>query len=437
MTVTASRAGPAGVRVHRRPSARTEDPCPGRRRGQDRRRPGGAAGGPGDQGDRHRARWQAGARRGADRRRIERDGRAFRGELARSAHLQPGRTGTFALEDVGKGPHTVWASHPDHPEARAQGRGAGRRRRVKLAFPPDTSVSGLVVAPERQADRPLHHHHLARTQGRRDAGRTGGARQMAAFDARVAAGAEPGRHVRGAPAGGGQPRAARRRRRRGERHPGGHPPGGRAKDRPAHPAAARGAGDRTGGRARQRQADRRAPRSTPGPGRRPGRGRGRRPTGASCSKGRPWARPSGCRFRPTTPATSASSRRSRSSPGRPAIDAGTIALLPGNARERWGMDPADRGRAGGQREDRERPGDGAAAWPRTAPPPGRVSRRATCHLHQRHRRTAELGNGALSYLSSGKPGASVTLVVETPGAAPARTVTVTLEPGKPTAPRSN
>jgi hypothetical protein len=123
-------------------------------------------------------------------------------------------------------------------------------------------------------------------------------------------------------------------------------------------------------------------------------------------------------------------------PGQTQIDAGTILLLPGNARERMMVDPTERGEAGAFLRN-----EGGKPTVRNVQDGGPAARAG---LKKNDLVTAingtsthDLGNGALGYLVSGKPGATVTLTVETPGAGAPRTVTLTLEPGKPPAPRSN
>jgi membrane-associated protease RseP (regulator of RpoE activity) len=117
--------------------------------------------------------------------------------------------------------------------------------------------------------------------------------------------------------------------------------------------------------------------------------------------------------------------------GQTTFDAGTIKLLPGNARERWGMDFTDRGHIGAS----ARLEDGRVVL--TVPTPESPALKAGLKkgdlvLSINGQSTAELGNGALSYLLSGSPGDKVKLVVETPGGGP-REVDLTLEK-RPTAP---
>jgi S1-C subfamily serine protease len=123
-------------------------------------------------------------------------------------------------------------------------------------------------------------------------------------------------------------------------------------------------------------------------------------------------------------------------PGQTAVDAGTIRLLPGNMRERMGIESSDRGDLGGGIAlDNGRP------VIRGARPEGALAKaglkKGDLVTTINGVATAELGNGALGYLSSGKPGNTVTLVVESPPGGPARTVVVTLETYKPPPPRSN
>jgi hypothetical protein len=122
-------------------------------------------------------------------------------------------------------------------------------------------------------------------------------------------------------------------------------------------------------------------------------------------------------------------------PGQSAVDAGTIRLLPGNMRERMDMDGNERGDLGGGIAL-----DNGRAVIRGARPEGALTRAGLKKGDQvtaiNGVATADLGNGALTYLTAGKAGATINLVVESPGG-PSRTVTITLDPYKPQPPRSN
>ena len=149
-------------------AAQPEDPDDGRERGPDRGRSGGRSGAglaikgtvttpdgkpvPGAM-----LTAAAGTRSGAP------SGPARRtcAPTASSTGSSPSRTST-------KRPYTLWASHPDHPEAELKGV-AGGTSGVKLAFPPDTV--GLRAGGRARTAKPITHYTitvLARAQARRD-----------------------------------------------------------------------------------------------------------------------------------------------------------------------------------------------------------------------------------------------------------------------------
>jgi hypothetical protein len=69
------------------------------------------------------------------------------GPAVRSARAEKTFTdhdGRWTLDDLSSGPHTVWAVHPDHAEAEQTGV-AGGSRNVRLQLPPGSVVSGVVT----------------------------------------------------------------------------------------------------------------------------------------------------------------------------------------------------------------------------------------------------------------------------------------------------
>jgi protocatechuate 3,4-dioxygenase beta subunit len=182
----------------------------------------------------------------------ERDGRAFRG-MARDLKAYSDIDGNFSLNDLSRGSFTVWAVHPEHPEAEAKGGDA--RSGCGAAGVPGQRQRGRPGGPAgRQAGAPLLDHDHAGPGAQRE---TGGA--PAASDGQLRsshpAGAAPAGGIRAAAPGRGQPRTGGQHRRWRHRQPGGDGAGRGEEDRRAHPGGARVAGDGTGGRAREQPAD--------------------------------------------------------------------------------------------------------------------------------------------------------------------------------------
>jgi protocatechuate 3,4-dioxygenase beta subunit len=368
---------------------------------------------------------------------LERDGRAFRGG-SRDLRAYSQMDGQFSLEDVNKATYTVWASHPDHPEAELTGVTPGGAP-VKLQFPPDTSVSGLVVSSQ---DKPIAHYTITVLPGPKadETPEQRRRRTMDVWDARSQRVQSPngGFELRRLAAGTHELQVSAATGETGSQ------------------VVTLQAGERKAGLRIQLQAALRVsgrmlehPSGKPIPGATvsvTGRGGARAetevsPDGSFLLEGAPVAE---------TLRISAQADFSRwvpewkeveLKPGQTAVDVGTIRLIAGNMRERMGMDRTERGDMGGSIGLE----NGRAAI-RGARPEGALAKaglkKGDLVTSINGTSTAELGNGALNYLSAAKAGATVTLVVETPGA-PARTVQVTLDAYKPPtpppspAPRSN
>jgi protocatechuate 3,4-dioxygenase beta subunit len=363
---------------------------------------------------------------------LERFGRAFRGG-SRDLRGYSQVDGAFALEEVGKGPFTLWAAHPDHPEAELKGI-AGGSSGVKLAFPPDTSVSGLVVAAD---GKPVAHYAITVLPGPKpgETPEDRRRRQSSAFDARMQQVQNPGGafEVRRLAAGTHDLNVSA-------------PGGGSAVQTVTVQPGERKTGVRIQLQAGVRLTGRVIEHGTgkPIPGTMVlamGRGNARTEAevggdGTFVVEGAPLAETIRLSVQADYTRYVSEWKEIEVKPGQTQIDAGTIHLLPGNSRDRMARDPSERGEAGagvivenGKAAVRNVRPDSVAARAGLKKGDLVTSINGTG--------TGELGNGALSYLMSGKPGATLTLVVETPGGGPARTVTLTLEPGKPSPERSN
>jgi protocatechuate 3,4-dioxygenase beta subunit len=113
---------------------------------------------------------------------VERGDRAFRSP--RDPVAYSAADGQFTLEDVdGGGTYTLRASHPAHPEAEVKGIAAGATG-VKLPFPADASVAGIVVGPD---GKPLPHYTITILPGPKadEKPEERRRRQMGSFDART------------------------------------------------------------------------------------------------------------------------------------------------------------------------------------------------------------------------------------------------------------
>jgi hypothetical protein len=90
----------------------------------------------------------------------ERDGRAFRGN-ARDLKAYSDMDGNFSLGDLSRGTYTVWAIHPEHPEAEAKAVTPGQGV-LQLKFPASASVAGMVVTPD---GKPAPHYSITMLPG--------------------------------------------------------------------------------------------------------------------------------------------------------------------------------------------------------------------------------------------------------------------------------
>jgi hypothetical protein len=362
---------------------------------------------------------------------IEREGRAFRGgsrELRAYSQLD----GQFAIEDLNKTTYTVWASHPEHPEAELKGVTAGGGA-IKLQFPPDTSVSGLVVSSQ---DKPISHYTVTVVPGPKpdETPEQRRRRTMDTFDARSQRVQSPDGsfELRRLAAGTYELQVSAATGETGSQ------------------VVTLQAGERKGGIRIQLQAALRITgrvvehaSGKPIPGTTvyvQGRGGARAEAevgadGTFVMDGAPVAETLRLSAQADYTRWVGEWKELEIKPGQTTVDAGTMRLIAGNMRERMGMGMADRGDMGGGLGL-----ENGKAVIRNARPDGALAKaglkKGDLVTAIGSTSTADLGNGALNYLSSGKPGDKVTLVVESPGA-PARTVEITLDTFKPPAPRSN
>jgi protocatechuate 3,4-dioxygenase beta subunit len=358
---------------------------------------------------------------------IERDGRSFRGSN-RDLKAYSNLDGQFTLENVARGSYTVWGAHPDFPEGEAKGVASGATG-VKLQFPPDTTVSGVVVTP---AGKPISHYSLTILPGPKpDEKPEEKRRRQMGFDAPSLNVQDPGgafelrklaagNHELVVNAAGGESATQVIAVQAGERKAGVRivvQPGlrvvgrvlehGSGKPIPEASVSAQGLGNA------RIQGDVAADGTFTLDG---------APTGellrlVVSGDDRRWV---------------TEFKELEVKAGQTTVDAGTIKLLPGNLRERMGMDPSDRGEIGvnvgvenGRVAVRSLRAEGAA---------GKAGLKKGDRVTAIDKwDTSDLGNGAIMYLISGKPGSDVTLMVESAGSA-ARRVTLTREAWKPPAP---
>ena len=209
---------------------------------------------------------------------------------------------------------------------------------------------------------------------------------------------------------------------------------GRTQGRPAHPAAAPAL--RVTGRVLEHGSGKPIAGLTVaglGPGQRPGRG-GDRPRRQLRDRGRADRRDaSAVGVQADFNRYVGESKELEVKPGQTPSTPAPSSCCPATCATAWAWTPAERGRlwapASPSRTARPRSGPCAP----TAPPAGPGSRRATWSPPSTAINTSDLGNGALSYLTAGKAGATITLMVESPGSAPRR-VDIVLEAWKPPAP---
>jgi protocatechuate 3,4-dioxygenase beta subunit len=86
---------------------------------------------------------------------LERSGRAFRGQ-GRDLKAYSNLDGQWTLEDLNPGTYTIWASHPEHPEAELKAVTAGPSP-VTVTFPTSASVAGVVVSAD---GKPIPHYSI-------------------------------------------------------------------------------------------------------------------------------------------------------------------------------------------------------------------------------------------------------------------------------------
>jgi protocatechuate 3,4-dioxygenase beta subunit len=351
---------------------------------------------------------------------LERDGRPpTRGSRDLRAYSQ--LDGQFALEDLSKGTYTVWASHPEHAEAELKGVASGSDG-VRVQFAPETSVAGVVLAPD---GKPVPHYTITMMPGPR-AGETPEdkrRRLMMAFDAPTLQVQDPG--------------GAFQARRLA---PGSHDlqvsaPGGETGSQ----AVTLQAGERKTGLRIQLQPSVRVTGRVIEVGtskpivaatvsaRAAGPAYGDAQTGADGTfviEGAPLAASLRVSVSGDTRYVT-ESKEVPVKPGQTSVDAGTIKLLPGNSREQFSRPPAERGDLAAMVGLEE--GRPVVRFVRPDGPAGQQGlKKGDLVTSINGVSTAELGNGALAYLISGKVGATVNFVVDTPGGAP-RTITVTLQ----------
>jgi protocatechuate 3,4-dioxygenase beta subunit len=362
---------------------------------------------------------------------IERGGRAFRG-MSRDLKAYSDLDGQFALENLEKGTYTVWASHPDFPEAESIGVAASSTG-LKIAFPPDTTAAGVVIGPD---GKPVPYYSITLLPGPKPDEKPEDRRRRQSaspFDSRTERIQSPdgsfelrrlgpGSHELVVTAAGGQSASHLINVVAGERKA-----GIRIQLQP---------GVRITGRVVDHATGKPIPTATVSA---MGRGNDRNSTevnpdgtfalegGTTGERIRLFAEADSSRYvgeMKEVPITAA----------QPNVDAGTIRLLPGNQRERFMGDASERGQIGASVAV-----ENGRAVIRGVQPDGPAAKlglkRGDVVLSIAGTSTTDLGNGALSFLVAGKPGDKVLITVESPGSAP-RGVEVTREPYRPSPPRN-
>jgi protocatechuate 3,4-dioxygenase beta subunit len=362
----------------------------------------------------------------------EQDGRAFRGN-ARETRAYTNMDGAFAIENLNKAPYTVWASHPEHPDAESKGV-LGGSKGVKVQFPRETSVAGVVVDAQ---GKPVPHYTLVILPGPRPSERPEDRRrrQMNAFDAPTLRVQDPGgafevkrlavgTHELAVSTAAGESATHVVDVAAGQRLT-----GVRIQVQP---------GLRITGRVVEYGTDRPVPGATvsvlaAGGARSEGEVA---PDGSFALTGAP----SGDTIRLMAGADPnryvSENKELEIKPGQTTVDAGAIRLLPGNMRERMMVDMSERGQTGAAVTQ-----DRGHAVVRSVQAEGPAARAGLAKgdlvVSIDGQNARDLGNGALGYLLTGKPGTDVTLVVESPAGGAPRTLKITREAYKPPTARTN
>jgi hypothetical protein len=359
----------------------------------------------------------------------ERDGRAFRG-MSRDLKAYSDVEGNFSLTDVARGVYTVWAIHPEHPEAEARGVSPGQGV-LRLQFPSSASVAGVVVLPD---GKPVPHYTISvlpgPAAGEKPEDRR--RRQMGSFDVPVERVQDPGgaftlERLAGASyelmvtaadgASGSQVVAVQ--------------------------AGEKKAGVRIqvvpGLRIRGRVVEHGTNRPMPGAGvlaMGPGTARAHTDSAADGSFVLEGA-PAGEVVRLNVSAADRDRhvtefKELEVKPGQTLVEAGTIKLLPGNQRERSEMPASERGTLGmAYKREGDRVLLRAVAPERPAAQAGLQGGDTLLAIDGKD--VSDLGNGAIGYLLMGKAGSTVTVTVAPPGGAP-RTVSLTRAAAPPPGP---
>jgi protocatechuate 3,4-dioxygenase beta subunit len=363
---------------------------------------------------------------------LEMDGRAFRGN-ARDTRAYTNLDGGFAIENLNKTPYTLWASHPEHADVESKGVMGGSKN-VKLQFPRDTSVSGVVVDAQ---GKPVAHYTIVLLPGPNGDERPEDRRrrQMNAFDAPTLRVQDPGGAFE------------LKRLAAGAHELAVSSAAGETATKVIHVEAGLkmsglriqlAPGLRITGRVVEHGTDKPVPTATvsvmaTGAARTEGEVN---PDGSFVLTGAPGGDSIRLMVNADPTRYVGENKELEMKPGQTTVDAGVIKLFPGNWRERMMLDSADRGQLGANIGQ-----DHGRALVRSVQPDGPAARAGLAKgdlvLSIDGQDTRELGNGALMYLGQGKPGSDVTLVVQSAAGGGTRTLKVTREAYKPPTARAN